>query len=518
MLTPAFFLPMAILTLFNTIVTAVCLLFIIYIRYAPTRPPLPPGPYRWPIVGNMFNVPTTFQWKKYLEWSKTYNSDIIHLNVVGTSIIVLCSAEATDELLLKRSSTYSDRPRMPMFKELMGWAFAFAVMKYGPVWRAHRKLFQATFDPIPSLTFRPTQLGVAHNLLRRLLQDRGNNVMEHLRLITGETILSVTYGIDVLPNNDPYIALAEEAMRTVGIGTSAGKFVVDAIPMLKHVPDWFPGAGFKIQAKEWSKLARASVNMPFAEAQRKIATGTAQPSFISQHLQGQDADKDKEDAVKDVAGTLYIAASDTTLAALGTFCLAMLANPKSQRRAQKEIDDITGLTRLPNFDDEKYTLYMSALIKEVLRWHTVVPLAIPHFTQVEDVYRGYRIPAGSIILGNSWAISHDETLYPDSYAFKPERFLLDSEPNLDVRAPDFAFGFGRRVCPGRHMAMSSMWITIASILSTFDITKAVGDDGNVIEPTYEFYTGIVSLPRPFKCSITPRSKQAMELIQATAQS
>jgi hypothetical protein len=42
------------------------------------------------------------------------------------------------------------------------------------------------------------------------------------------------------------------------------------------------------------------------------------------------------------------------------------------------------------------------------------------------------------------------------------------------------------------MAMSSMWITIASILSTFDITKAVGDDGNVIEPTYEFDTGIAS--------------------------
>ncbi|KAJ7229361.1 cytochrome P450, partial [Mycena rebaudengoi] len=466
---PTCFLPIAILTLFSTIGAAACLLFIIYIRYAPTRPPLPSGPYRT-------------------------DSDIIHLNVVGTSIIVLCSAEATDELLVKRSSTYSDRPRTPMFKELMGWGFAFGLfLNYLVSRRAHRKLFPTTFDPIPSLTFRQTQLGLAHNLLRCLLQDRGNNVMEHLRHITGETILSVTYGIDVLPNNDPNIALAEEAMRTIRIGTSAGKFVVDAIPRLKHVPDWFPGAGFKIQAKEWSKLARASVNVPFAEAQRKIATGTAQPSFISQHLQGQGAEKDKEDAVKNVAGALYVAASDTTLSALGTFFLAMLATNKS-------------------------TPYVSALIKEVLRWHTGVPLALPHFTQVEDVYRGYRIPAGSIVLGNSWAISHDEALYPDSYAFKPERFLLDSEPNIDVQAPDFAFGYGRRVCPGRHIAMSSMWITIASILSTFDITKAVGDDGNMIEPTYEFDTGIASLPSPFKCSITPRSKQATELIQATVQS
>jgi hypothetical protein len=49
-----------------------------------------------------------------------------------------------------------------------------------------------------------------------------------------------------------------------------------------------------------------------------------------------------------------------------------------------------------------------------------------------------------------------------------------------------------RICPGRHMATSILWITIASILSTFDIRKAVGKDREVVEPTYEYFPGLVS--------------------------
>ncbi|KAJ7235506.1 cytochrome P450 [Mycena rebaudengoi] len=506
-------------SIFCAICTAVFFSSAIYFRNNRAQLPLPPGPYKWPILGNLFDIPLTFQWKKYLEWSKKYNSDIIHLNVAGNSIIILCSVEATNELLGKRSSTYSDRPRMPMINELMGWDFSFAFMKYGPIWRTHRKMFQNSFDPIPSLTFRPTQLSVNHRLLRRILEEP-DNIMDHLRHMTSDLILSLAYGIEAQANNDPYVALAEKTMASVSTGTVPGKFVVDALPFLKYVPEWFPGAGFKNQAKAWKKLAQASLNVPFAEAKRKIATGIAQPSFVSHSLRDTDKLADpqaEEDTVKAIAGTMYIATADTTLSALGAFVLGMLANPEAQKKAQREIDAVTSLGRLPDFDDEKSLPYVSALVKEALRWQTVVPLGLPHFIEVEDVYRGYRIPAGSIVVGNTWAISHDEAFYPDPYSFNPERFLLNGKLNPEVMSPDFAFGYGRRICPGRHLAMSSMWISIVSILATCDITKAVGDDGNVIEPTYEYNPGAISLPLPFKCSIKPRSQETVELIQATGQ-
>ncbi|KAJ6521007.1 cytochrome P450 [Mycena vulgaris] len=293
----------------------------------------------------------------------------------------------------------------------------------------------------------------------------------------------------------------------------------------RYVPEWFPGASFRRKAKVWRELSQSMVDKPFAEAKRNIASsitamGNAPHSFTASALRTLDDCENKayqEQAIKSTAGTMYTGGTDTTVSALGTFILAMLCNPEAQRKAQEEIDSVVQKGHLPDFDDEASLPYVSAVVKEILRWRPVAPIGVPHFLPIDDEYRGYRLPAGSIIIANAWAILHDEVMYPDPYAFKPERFLLNGKPNPAVRNPDAAFGYGRRnrVCPGRHMATSSIWIAVASILATFNITKAVGDDGQVIEPTHEYFPGLVLMPLPFKCSIKPRSQAAAELIHAT---
>jgi cytochrome P450 len=77
--------------------------------------------------------------------------------------------------------------------------------------------------------------------------------------------------------------------------------------------------------------------------------------------------------VKATAGTIFFAGADTTVAALSTFILAMLANPEAQRTAQAEIDSVTEQTRLPTFEDRDSLPYIAALIKEVHRWEPVAP-------------------------------------------------------------------------------------------------------------------------------------------------
>ena len=83
----------------------------------------------------------------------------------------------------------------------------------------------------------------------------------------------------------------------------------------------------------------------------------------------------------------------------------MSMNPAIMRRAQQEIDNIAlidGGGRLPNLADKEQLPYIVALVKEVLRWGPVVPLGIPHCAVEEDVYNGYRIPKGTIVLSNMW--------------------------------------------------------------------------------------------------------------------
>ncbi|KAJ7438060.1 cytochrome P450 [Mycena latifolia] len=469
-----------------------------------SRLPLPPGPKKLPLLGNLFDMPLDRMWETYRNWSKEFDSDIIHLDVAGTSIVVLSSVEAVHDLFEKRSSSYSDRPRLPMLVELMGWDFAM-----GDRWRAHRK--------IAVKQFQPQERAAAHDLLRRILKDP-KDVMHHFRHMAGTLIMDVTYGIDVNTSNNQYIDLAEEAMNGLSVASIPGRFLVDTFPALKYVPSWIPGADFKRMAKKWHKAARELLERPFAHVKQNIALGTARPSFTSLSLTAlQDNENDgQESVVKTTAANMYAAGADTTVAALGTFVLAMLANPDAQAKAQAEIDSIVGTGHLPDFSDEAALPYVSAIVKEVLRWRNVTPIGVPHFLPSEDEYHGYRIPARSIVFGNVWAIMHDEEMYPDPHSFKPERFLLDGKLNPAVRDPEAAFGFGRRICPGRHMVAASLWITIVSVLATLDIKKLRDANGKEVEPSCEYCPGLISAPLPFECSITPRSNQAAELIHATA--
>ncbi|KAJ7723505.1 cytochrome P450 [Mycena maculata] len=480
---------------------------------------LPPGPRKLPLLGNVFDIPSNHPWKTYMAWSKQYDSDILHLSVAGASVVVLNSLKATDSLLEKRSSIYSDRPRLPMVNELMGWNFNIGMPGQGQRLRAHRRLFRQGFTPKTSMKYRPKQIAATHRLLQRFQLHNPDTCIDHLRQWASEVIMSVAYGIDVLPVGDPYVELAREAVHTLAAANIPGKYLVDSIPNLKYVPAWLPGAGFKRKANGWSKLARAMRDVPFEETKRQMEAGTAPFSCAAESLNALKESEDNyytEDTIKAATGTMYIGGSDTTVSAVGGFLLGMLSNPEAQRKAQAEVDLVTKGQYLPDFDDEASMPYVAAVVKEVLRWKPVTPIAIPHFVRVEDEYKGYRIPAGSLVIGNAWAILHDEVTYPDPYAFNPDRFLLNGKLNPAVQDPEVTWGFGRRLCPGRHMATASIWIAVASILATFDISKAVDENGKEVEPSYEYHSGFISLPLPFKCVLTPRSEKAKALIQATA--
>ncbi|KAF7326265.1 Cytochrome P450 [Mycena kentingensis (nom. inval.)] len=449
------------------------------------RLPLPPAPRGLPLIGNLLDIPADgFEWETYMAWSRRYNSDILYLDVAGTSIIVLSSAEATADLLEKRSSVYSNRPRFPMVNELMGWSFNFAFMKYGERWRKLRRLFHSDFNAESVTKYHQRQLEACHELLRRV-HRAPEGLLDHLRHMAGEVIMSAAYGIEVLAQDDPYIDMAETALKALVHASIPGRFLVDLVPALMHFPEWFPGAGFKKLAKEWRGVVEEMVERPFAQSRKQIECSThpRPPSFCSTLLPAADPD-----LVKHAAATMYAAGSDTTVSILGSFVLAMLANPAAQKRAQKEVDRVLGnhlgaQLQLPDFsmyaDAETTMPFVCAVSREVLRWRPALPFA-PHFVDLEDEYRGMRIPARSLVLANIWAILHDEKTYPNPDVFLPERWLIPTgELNLEMRGWELAFGFGRRVCVGRHFALASIWIAVVSFLSVFDIDIEAGEEGEI---------------------------------------
>ncbi|KAL4264130.1 cytochrome P450 family protein [Pleurotus pulmonarius] len=508
------------LAFYGSLVILACVTWFFSARRPRTKKahlPLPPGPKKWPLIGNLLDAPSEFQWIKYHEWSKQCNSDIIHLNVAGSIIVVVDTSEAAYELFDKRSSIYSSRPRFVMLNELMGWSWLFAVMEYGKSWKQHRTLFQREFHPnVATPLFQPQVTKHTRGLLKRLLQSP-DDFMHHISHTTVSIDLDVSYAIDVSEKDDPYVVIAEKALEGFNRASLHGAFLTEVMPILKYIPAWIPGAGFQKKAKEWKHYTKKMVSEPFLVVKERAARGIYDSSFASRCLQNMDEAEgtaQQERIIQGAAANIYAAGFDTVMSALHSLILALLLHPDVQKRAQREIDGVLEGERLPDFEDLDRLPYVTAIVREVQRWQPVTPLAIPHFVTAEDEYKGYRIPANSIVVGNVWAMLHDDTQYPDPFAFKPERWLLSNgKLNSDMKEPTVGFGFGRRICPGRHLASSSIWITAAMLLAVFDFAYAVDKDGNPIKPSQRYCSGLIPSPLPFKCQILPRSQAARELIQ-----
>jgi cytochrome P450 len=78
--------------------------------------------------------------------------------------------------------------------------------------------------------------------------------------------------------------------------------------------------------------------------------------------------------------------------------------PEVQCKAQEEIDQVVGSDRLPGFDDRPDLPYIEGVVKEVLRWHPVAPVGLPHMSTEDDVCEGYFIPKGAVVMPNIWLV------------------------------------------------------------------------------------------------------------------
>ncbi|KAI0333732.1 CyP450 monooxygenase [Cubamyces sp. BRFM 1775] len=474
--------------------------------------PLPPGPRPWPLIGNVSDLPRFRPWRRFLELTNTYG-DIVHLRVLGEDIIIIGSAEVANELLNKRSANTADRPLLAVI-ELSGQDVNFATFPYGQWWRRHRRSFWQQFHPGALSRYFPIQREGTHKFLASLLESPSQLRAKIAYTFQG-VILKIVYGIDVEPG-DERLAIANAALESISQATP-GNSIVEVFPFLRHAPSWFPGTGFQ---KEFAKSKVANYRLKdelFDEVKEAIERGEQRPCVAAELLErGRriESGPDEEQVMKHVCAVAIEGSSDTTGYTLEGFFLAMAMHPDVQRKARAELDRVVGPNRLPDHSDSDELVYINAIVKEALRWHNVMPLGVWHRTIADDEYNGYFIPSGSMVLTNVWNILHDPNAYENPHDFCPERFIKDGRLDPTVRDPtDYMFGFGRRICPGRHLAIPSLFINIASILHVFDISPPLDDNGQPIPIKYEETHGLLSRPEDLRCTIKPRSSAAEALIR-----
>ncbi|KAH9834644.1 cytochrome P450 monooxygenase [Rhodofomes roseus] len=426
--------------------------------------------------------------------SAGFSRDVVFVKFFQRPVVILNSVQAARDLLGKRGAKYSGRPRHTYINELLshsvGWTGNSSFRTNDEIWKRHRKWYQhAVITRVALDSYRLLQRREADRTLYDILQDP-ENYRHHLKRIyryVAGVALEIAYGRSIKNTEDKFIRLIEKGAGEALEGGGRASALVDFFPILRFLPSWVPGAEFQRSAARARLAVRALENEPYTKA-----AGTAKQSFtrslIEDCLAKGALTKEDEDRIKGVAGTIYVGASETTLTVLLTFVLEMVLHPGVLQRVQDELDSVVGDSRLPDFEDRSSLPYFEIC--------PAGPIGLPHYTTEEDVYRGYYIPKDTIVIANIWAMTRDPQYYDDPEEFRPERYLDDSNNTCkpaELQDPqELVFGFGRRICPGQHLADRNIWIVLARMAATMDIRKSRDRDGKEVTPNPKIVGGTVS--------------------------
>ncbi|KAI0691239.1 cytochrome P450 [Cerioporus squamosus] len=457
-----------------------------------TPGPLPPGPRGLPFVGSVLDIPLTYQWYHFSNWSQRWG-DIMSFSMFGQSYVVLNSAKHAVDMLEKKSAIYSSRPRIPVAGDMIGWKDSMILQAGGHKMRETRKLLGL----VMASTKRVERF---HHLVEEEtkqfllnLRGRDDSLVREIQKLAGGIIVMIAYGYKSTGDEDVIIKTVDKAMEDFAIIFAPGAFLADVFPILTRVPSWFPGGAWRRRIPEYARTVHDTVELPFRWVKAQMAAGTALPSFTSTLLEGN-VDPAREHLVKMAAMSLYAGQSKSrrgTVSSITSFFLAMSCFPEVQRKAQAELDAVVGHDRMPTIADRERLPYLNAVVLEILRWIPVAPMGFPHQLIEDDVHAGYFIPKGTLVMVNIWNLLHDPQTYADPMTFNPDRR-----------------------CPGIFFAEASIFAACSMSLHLYTISKAVDEKGNVVEPHMEGSGTLISHPLPFKCKIAVRSDKAQALLDS----
>ncbi|OSD02067.1 cytochrome P450 [Trametes coccinea BRFM310] len=484
------------------------------------RSPLPPGPKGLPLIGNIHQL-SRDAWNKFTEWKRTHGP-VVHIKLFGQDVIVLNTLKAATDLLDKRAAIYSSRPQFYIVGQMLTEGYFFVFQSYGELWRrmrraAHESLRNGAVQQFGAIETAETAL-----LLKDLLAAP-QRWEQHMERMAASTLLAACYGTDpALSADDPAMKLLHTFTRQIVQSGYVDGNLVEYLPFLRHIPTSL--APWKKAALEWAPKFTRLFGDLYSHSRDRVINGGRSDSISAMMVENQDkynlTDKETAWLVATIA-----AAYDTLAGVMSWWALAMVLYPDVQKKAQAEIDSVVGRTRLPSLEDLDKLVYVKAMLKEALRWHPVGPLGMQHRSTEDDVYEGYFIPKGTICIANVWAINRDPTLWGlDADEFRPERYLEPTEALAAAMADTkdeghVSFGFGRRICVGRHLARDSLLLNMASILWMFNIKAPLDASGKEIYCVEDSVDhGLVVRPQEYQHRFEPRFPDAQAIFESHKES
>ncbi|KAJ7004654.1 cytochrome P450 78A4-like [Populus alba x Populus x berolinensis] len=228
-------------------------------------------------------------------------------------------------------------------------------------------------------------------------------------------------------------------------------------------------------------------------------------SFLSALLSLPEEDQLKESDMVALLWEMIFRGTDTVALLLEWIMARMVVHPEIQAKAQEELDTCIGSHREVQDSDIPNLPYLRAVVKEVLRLHPPGPLLSWARLAIHDVHVDKTfIPAGTTVMVNMWAITHDPSIWRDPWVFNPDRFI---EEDVLIMGSDLRlapFGAGRRVCPGKALGLATVHLWLARLLHEYRWLPAKPVDLS------ECLRLSLEMKRPLECHVVQRRSKVTQ--------
>ncbi|KAL9303283.1 hypothetical protein ACSQ67_020546 [Phaseolus vulgaris] len=435
---------------------------------------LPPGPFSYPIVGNLLQLKQPFH-RTFTELSQKYGQ-VFSLWFGSRLVVVVCSQSAVQECCTKNDIVLANRPHFLFGKYISYDNSTILHSSYGDHWRHLRRILALEVVSTNRLnSFYHVRRGEIMRLVQKLAHlshndftkvDLKSMFMETAfntmtRIVAGKRLFGDDCDVNDVQKAKEFQDILKELVTLAGVNNRG-----DFLPFVRL----FDFDNLEKRLKGIGKRTDAFLQELIDEHR---SSGNYSGNTMIAHLlalQRSQPEQYTDQIIKGLSLSLLLAGTDTSALTLEWAMANLLNHPEVVKKAKNDIDAEVGADRLVEESDMSKLPYIQCIVYETLRLHPAAPIWSPHLSSEDCNIGKYNLPKDTIVLVNAWAVHTDPKVWSDPTHFKPERFEDESEVSRLL-----SFGLGRRACPGSNLAQRTVSLSVALLLQCFE-WKRISDE------------------------------------------
>ncbi|XP_024400329.1 flavonoid 3'-monooxygenase isoform X2 [Physcomitrium patens] len=460
---------------------------------------LPPSPPAYPIIGHL-HLLGKLPHHSIANIAKTYG-EIYSLRLGSVPAIVVTTPEMAKEFLLTHDKIWASRT----VRDVSGYYLSYnhtgiAFAPFTPVWRNLRKICTSELFTQKRMEASQGVRDVEMQCMISILNDANQRRLIDLKLevnaLTANVVTRMVLNkrfmrcVDSTAEEESRAQQFKEIMKDHF--TLQGIFMIgDYIPWLRPLDL----GGKEKRMKALRKRLDAFLNEILDDHEVKRAKGPIAEEdqdmidVLLNEMHQQDPNEPHKMDLNNIKSTIlnmFAGGTDTATITIEWAMSELLRNPPIMAKLKAELDALIGQDRRVRETDVPNLPYLQAITKETFRLHPAGPLLVPHESTHDCEVAGYRIPAGTRLFVNIYAIGRSSKAWDRPLEFDPERFMTGPDASVDTKGKHYRllpFGTGRRGCPGMSLGLLLVQFTLAALVHALDWSLPPGMDPEDVDMT-----------------------------------